>query len=276
MVISKANLSPRSSIITKPLWQAWWTLLMFGFMYLPIAVLAFYSFNESALSAQWTGFSFKWYYRFFHDERILESLSDSLKVALGSVTIAAFFGTLMAVGLARYRFWGRGVYQNAVYLPLIIPDISIAVATLVFLAAMTVPLSLGTIIASHVVFCLAYVSLAVSTRINSLDSHLEEAAQDLGATPFESFRLVLLPQLYPAIISGCLLAFVCSMDDFLIASFTAGGGINTLPMEIYSRIRTNLTPDLNALSVVLILASGLVVLLAEFIRRRSEAKRSRV
>ena len=249
---------------------------MFGFMYLPIAVLAFYSFNESALSAQWTGFSFKWYYRFFHDERILESLSDSLKVALGSVTIAAFFGTLMAVGLARYRFWGRGVYQNAVYLPLIIPDISIAVATLVFLAAMTVPLSLGTIIASHVVFCLAYVSLAVSTRINSLDSHLEEAAQDLGATPFESFCLVLLPQLYPAIISGCLLAFVCSMDDFLIASFTAGGGINTLPMEIYSRIRTNLTPDLNALSVVLIMASGLVVLLAEFIRRQSQAKRSRV
>lgn len=276
MVISKANLSPRSNLISKPVWQAWWTLLMFGFMYLPIAVLAFYSFNESAISAQWTGFSFKWYYRFFHDERILESLSDSLKVALGSVTIAALFGTLMAVGLARYRFWGRDVYQNAVYLPLMIPDISIAVATLVFLAAITVPLSLATIIASHVVFCLAYVSLAVSTRINSLDSHLEEAAQDLGATPFESFRLVLLPQLYPAIVSGCLLAFVCSMDDFLIASFTAGGGINTLPMEIYSRIRTNLTPDLNALSVVLISASGLVVLLAEFISRSSQEKRSRV
>ncbi len=249
---------------------------MFGFMYLPIAVLAFYSFNESAISAQWTGFSFKWYLRFFQDERILQSLSDSLKVALGSVTIAAFLGTLMAVGLARYRFWGRDIYQNTVYLPLIIPDISIAVATLVFLAAMTVPLSLGTIIASHVVFCLAYVALAVSTRISTLDSHLEEAAQDLGATPFESFYLVLLPQLYPAIISGCLLAFVCSMDDFLIASFTAGGGINTLPMEIYSRIRTNLTPDLNALSVVLISASGLAVLLAEFIRSSSQEKRSRV
>lgn len=276
MVISKANLSLRLKGIPQPVWQAWWTVLMFGFMYLPIAVLAFYSFNESAISAKWTGFSFKWYSRFFHDERILQALSDSLQVALGSVTIAAFFGTLMAVGLARYRFWGRDIYQNVVYLPLIIPDISIAVATLVFLAAMTVPLSLGTIVASHVVFCLAYVSLAVSTRINSLDSHLEEAAQDLGATPFESFRLVLLPQLYPAIISGCLLAFVCSMDDFLIASFTAGGGINTLPMEIYSRIRTNLTPDLNALSVVLIVTSSLGVLLAEFIRRQSQAKRSRV
>ena len=112
MVISKVNLSPRSNLSSKPVWQAWWTVLMFGFMYLPIAVLAFYSFNESAISAQWTGFSFKWYSRFFHDERILQSLSDSLKVALGSVTIAAFFGTLMAVGLARYRFWGRDIYQN--------------------------------------------------------------------------------------------------------------------------------------------------------------------
>ena len=258
----------------KFIWQAWFTLLMFGLMYLPIVVLAFYSINESAISAQWTGFSFKWYVRFFQDARILRALFDSLKVALGSVAIAAVFGTLMAVGLSRYRFIGRDLYQNAVYLPLIIPDISIAVATLVFLAAVSIPLSLGTIVASHVVFCLAYVSLAVSTRINSLDPHLEEAAQDLGATPFQSFQWVLLPQLFPAIISGCLLAFVSSMDDFLIASFTAGGGLNTLPMEIYSRIRTNLTPDLNALSMVLILASAFGVLLAEFIRYRSELKRS--
>jgi spermidine/putrescine transport system permease protein len=255
-------------------WQAWFTWLMFGFMYLPILVLAFYSVNESAISAQWTGFSLKWYARFFHDGRIQQALFDSLKVATGSVAIAAVFGTLMAVGLSRYRFLGRDLYQNAVYLPLIIPDISIAVATLVFLAAISMPLSIGTIVASHVVFCLAYVSLAVSTRINSLDPHLEEAAQDLGATPFQSFRLVLLPQLFPAIVSGCLLAFVCSMDDFLIASFTAGGGINTLPMEIYSRIRTNLTPDLNALSVLLITASAFAVLLAEFIRFRSEQKRA--
>jgi spermidine/putrescine transport system permease protein len=255
-------------------WQSSFTLLMFGFMYLPILVLAFYSINASATGAQWTGFSLKWYSRFFHDVRILQALFDSLRVAFGSVAIAAIFGTLMAVGLSRYRFLGREIYQNSVYLPLIIPDISIAVATLVFLAALSVPLSLGTIVASHVVFCLAYVSLAVSTRINALDSHLEEAAQDLGATPWQSFQLVLLPQLFPAIVSGCLLAFVCSMDDFLIASFTAGGGINTLPMEIYSRIRTNLTPDLNALSVVLILASAFAVLLAEFIRYRSEQKRT--
>jgi spermidine/putrescine transport system permease protein len=250
-------------------WQTWFTVLMFGFMYLPIAVLAVYSVNDSAVSAKWSGFSLKWYAKFFQDERIIGALRDSLGVAVSAVTIAAVLGTLMAVGLARYRFPGRQVY-----LPLIIPDIAIAVSTLVFLAAVSVPLSLGTIVAAHVVFCIAYISLTVSSRLNDLDPHLEEAALDLGATPFQAFIQVLLPQLMPGIISGCLLAFVCSMDDFLIASFTAGGGVNTLPMEIFSRIRTNITPDLNALSVVLLVTSGVAVFAAEWIRSQSEKKRS--
>ena len=257
----------------RSIWQTWFSVLMFGFMYLPIAVLAVYSVNESSVSAQWTGFSLKWYAKFFQDERIIGALRDSLMVAALSVAIAAVLGTLMAVGLSRYRFPGRQVFQSVGYLPLIIPDIAIAVSTLVFLAAVAVPLSLGTIVAAHVVFCLAYVALTVSSRLNDLDPHLEEAALDLGATPFQAFLQVLLPQLMPGIISGCLLAFVCSMDDFLIASFTAGGGINTLPMEIFSRIRTNITPDLNALSVVLIVTSGLAVFTAEWVRSQSEKKR---
>ncbi len=258
----------------RTVWQTWFTVLMFGFMYLPIAVLAVYSVNDSAMSAKWAGFSLKWYAKFFQDERIIGALRDSLGVAIAAVAIAAVLGTLMAVGLARYRFPGRQIYQSVGYLPLIIPDIAIAVSTLVFLAAVSVPLSLGTIVAAHVVFCIAYIALTVSSRLNDLDPHLEEAALDLGATPFQAFIQVLLPQLMPGIISGCLLAFVCSMDDFLIASFTAGGGINTLPMEIFSRIRTNITPDLNALSVVLLVTSGVVVFVAEWIRSQSEKKRS--
>jgi spermidine/putrescine transport system permease protein len=182
--------------------------------------------------------------------------------------------------LARYQFPGKGLYRGVSYLPLIIPDIAIAVATLVFLAAVAIPLSggliqlsLGTIIAAHVVFCLAYVALVVSTRLTALNPDLQEAALDLGATPTQAFLKVLLPELMPAIISGCLLAFVLSMDDFLIASFTAGGGAKTLPMEIFSRIRTGVKPDINALSVVLILASGLVFAAAEYIRYRSERQR---
>nr|WP_315871097.1 ABC transporter permease [Trichocoleus desertorum] len=246
---------------------------MFGFMYLPIFVLAFYSFNQSAYSASWAGFTLAWYRKFFADERILSALQTSLMVALLAVAIAAVLGTLMTVGLARYHFPGKGLYRGVAYLPLIIPDIAIAVATLVFLAVVAIPLSLWTIVAAHVVFCLAYVAIVVSTRLTGLDSHLEEAALDLGATPAQAFIQVLLPELMPAIVSGCLLAFVLSMDDFLIASFTAGGGVTTLPMEIFSRIRTGVKPDINALSVVLILASGFVAFVAESIRYQGTQKR---
>lgn len=254
-------------------WQALFTLLMFGFMYLPILVLTFYSFNESAYGAGWQGFTWKWYARFFNDMRVLLALRDSLIVASCAVAISAILGTLMAVGLARYDFPGKGLYRGIAYLPVIVPEIAIAVSTLVFLATVAIPLSLWTIVAAHVVFCLAYIAIVVSTRFAGLNPHLEEAALDLGANPVQSFLLVLLPELTPAIVSGCLLAFILSMDDFLIASFTAGGGANTLPMEIFSRIRTGVKPDINALSVVLILASGLFFFIAEYIRYRSEQKR---
>ncbi|HEY9596158.1 MAG TPA: ABC transporter permease [Cyanophyceae cyanobacterium] len=254
-------------------WQGIFSVLMFFYMYLPILVLTFYSFNDSAYSAGWQGFTLKWYTRLWRDTRILKALQNSLTVALVAVAISAIVGTLMAVGLARYRFPGKGLYRGISYLPLIIPDIAIAVATLVFLAVIGTPLSLWTIVAAHVVFCLAYIGFVVSSRISGLDPHLEEAALDLGATPFQAFIKVLLPELMPAIVAGCLISFVLSMDDFLIASFTAGTGATTLPMEIFSRIRTGVKPDINALSVMLILGSGAVAFIAELIRYRSEQRR---
>jgi spermidine/putrescine transport system permease protein len=256
-------------------WQSLFSLLIFGFMYLPILVLGVYSVNQSPNSAQWSGFTLDWYIKFFNDSRILSALSDSLTVAFCAVGISAVVGTLMAVGLARYQFPGKNLYQGTAYLPMIIPDIAIAVATLVFLAVIAVPLSLWTIVAAHGVFCLSYVAFVVSTRLVNLNPHLEEAALDLGATPYQALMRVLLPELMPAIVSGCLLAFVLSMDDFLISSFTAGGGATTLPIEIFSRIRTSVRPDINALSVVLMLASGGAAVLAEVIRDRSEKKRFR-
>lgn len=259
---------------TKPFvsWQAVFSVLIFFFMYLPILVLSFYSFNSSAYSTQWQEFSGEWYLKLFQDSRIISALQNSLTVAVCAVGISAVIGTLMAVGIARYRFFGKTLYRGISYLPLIIPDIAIAVATLVFLATVAIPLSLWTIVAAHVIFCLAYVGIVVSSRLANLDPHLEEAALDLGATPVQAFIKVLLPQLMPGIVAGCLLAFVLSMDDFLIASFTAGAGSTTLPMEIFSRIRTGVKPDINALSVVLILVSGIVAFVAEYIRYRG-AKR---
>jgi len=254
-------------------WQSIFTLVMFGYMYLPIAVLGFYSFNDSAYSASWEGFTLKWYQKLLTDGRLLSALQNSLIVAVVAVAISAVLGTMMAVGLAKYKFWGKGLYQGVAILPVVIPDIAMAVATLVFLTVVGLPLSLGTIIAAHGVFCLAYIAVLVSSRLVNLDPHLEEAALDLGATPFQAFIKVLLPELRPAIIAGCLLAFVLSMDDFLISSFTAGAGSNTLPMEIFSRIRTGVKPDINALSVLLILASGTIALIAESIRYQSNKPR---
>lgn len=253
-------------------WQVIFALIIFVFMYLPILVLAFYSFNQSPYSATWQGFTLEWYGKLFSDDRILSGLYNSLVVAFCAVGVSAVMGTLMAVGLARYDFPGKKLYQGIAYLPLLIPDIAIAVSTLVCLAAFAIPLSIWTIIAAHIVFCLSYVGLVVSARMNNINPHLEEAALDLGATPTQAFILVLLPQLMPGIISGCLLAFVLSLDDFLIASFTAGSGTNTLPMEIFSRIRTGVKPDINALSVMLISMTAIVALIGELIRTAGERR----
>jgi spermidine/putrescine transport system permease protein len=254
-------------------WPSAFTALMYAFMYFPIIVLGVYSFNDSRYGAGWGGFSLRWYRALFSDRRIFAALQDSLTIAIVAVAISAVLGTLMAIGLARHRFRGKGLYRGVSYLPLIIPDIAIAVATLVFLASVAVPLSLWTIIAAHMVFCLAYIAVVVSSRLQRLDPNLEEAALDLGATPTQALVKVLIPQLAPGIFAGCLLAFVLSMDDLLISSFTAGGGANPLPLEIFSRVRTGVKPDINALSVVLILGSALLAGLAEYVRYRSDRAR---
>ncbi|QYX31492.1 ABC transporter permease [Sphaerospermopsis torques-reginae ITEP-024] len=261
---------PHSSKKKSMTWQAVFSILVFLFMYLPILVLGFYSFNQSPYSASWQGFTLEWYQKLFTDARILSALKNSLLVACSAVAVSAVLGTMMAVGLARYNFPGKTLYRGISYLPLLIPDIAIAVSTLVCLAAFAIPLSIWTIVAAHIVFCLAYIGLVVSSRLNNLDPHLEEAALDLGATPIQAFIKVVLPQLMPGIISGCLLAFVLSLDDFLISSFTAGSGSNTLPMEIFSRIRTGVKPDINALSVMLISITATVAVVAELIRASGE------
>jgi len=252
-------------------WQLALSVAMYIFMYLPILVLSVFSVNRSPFP-KWEGFSLQWYDQLFQDTKILSAFQSSLTVALGAVAIAAVLGTLMAVGLAKYEFWGKGLYRGISYLPLIIPDIAIAVATLIFLAYIAVPRSIYTVIAAHIVFCLAYIALVVSTRLANLDPHLEEAALDLGASPVQAFMQVLLPQLIPGIIAGCLLAFVLSMDDLLIASFTTGGGSTTLPIEVYSRVRKGVEPDINALSVLLIAGSGFLAFVAEMIRYRGEKR----
>lgn len=248
-------------------WRGYFSIVIFGFMYMPLLVLTVFSFNNSKYGAKWEGFTLEWYSRLMQNGSLLESLRTSLVVAFSAVAVSLVLGTLMAVGLARFSFPGKRFYQGISYLPLIVPEISIAVATLVFLVSIALPLSILTVIISHIVYFLAFIAIVVSSRLSGLDPHLEEAAMDLGANSAQAFVKVLLPQLMPAILSGGLLSFVLSMDDFLLTSFTAGVGATTLPMAIYAAIRTGVTPEINALSVLLIVSSSVIAGLAEFVRR---------
>lgn len=243
-------------------------ILVYAFLYAPIVVVILYSFNDSRLAVQWTGFTLKWYQQLLENETLLHALQNSLIVASVSVAAAAVMGTMAAVGLARMRFAGSGVYRGLTMLPVIVPEIAMAVSALTLFVALGVKLSLGTIIVSHIVFCVAYMILVLMGRLQGMDSRLEEAAQDLGAPPIVAFFKVTLPLLAPGILSGCLLTFVLSLDDFVITQFTAGVGDTTLPLWIYSSVKFGVSPEINALSTIMITITAGATLLAEFVRTK--------
>jgi len=226
-----------------------------------------YSFDSSKLGVAWTGFTLQWYQQLFEDEALLSALRNSLLVAAVSVSISAVMGTMAAVGLTRYKFPGSGLIRTLTMLPVIIPEIAMAVSALTLFVALGMKLSLQTIIVSHIVFCVAYITLVVLGRLQGIDERLEEAARDLGAGPIEAFMKVTLPLLMPGILSGSLLAFVLSLDDFVITQFTAGVGSTTLPLWIYSSVKFGVSPEINALSTIMITLTAGALLLSHFVRR---------
>lgn len=251
----------------KSAWLSTIAILVYLFMYAPIVVLVLFSFSNSRLAVQWSGFTWRWYEQLFHNPMIGGALFNSLIVALIAVAVASVMGTLAAVGLSQYHFKGRGFYRGLLILPIIIPEIAMAVSALSLFVALGVHLSLATIIVSHIVFCIAYIALVVTGRLQGMDPKLEEAAQDLGATPVQAFMKVTLPLIMPGIISGCLLAFVLSLDDFIITQFTAGIGSTTLPLRIYSMVKFGVSPEINALSTIMMVSTVGLALCAEAIRR---------
>ena len=249
-------------------WLSTIAILVYLFMYAPIVVLVLFSFSNSRLAVQWSGFTWHWYEQLFHNPVIGGALLNSLIVASIAIAVASVMGTFAAVGLSRYHFHGRGFYRGLLILPIIIPEIAMAVSALSLFVAVGVQLSLATIIVSHIVFCIAYIALVVTGRMQGMDPKLEEAAQDLGATPVQAFMKVTLPLIMPGIISGCLLAFVLSLDDFIITQFTAGIGSTTLPLRIYSMVKFGVSPEINALSTIMMVTTVGLALCAEAIRRR--------
>ena len=242
------------------------------FLYLPIAVLTVFSFNASRLSATWQGFTLHWYRALAADEALIAALQNSLLVATVSTLIATVLGVSAAVSLERVPFRRQQVVEGAMLLPLVMPEIMMGVALMLFFVMIKLPLSLVTVTLGHAAFNLPVVMVMARARLRKLDPGLEEAARDLGATPWQAFRRVTLPLLMPAVIGAALMAFTISLDDFIVTFFTAGPGSTTLPLRVYSMVKSGVSPVINALSAMLVLISMALIGLSLLLQRRGPMK----
>jgi len=243
-------------------------ILGYVFLYAPIVILIIFSFNSSRFVSTWEGFSLRWYGELFRDAAMMAALKNSLIVAVASTLISTLFGTMAALVMERYQFGGKLAMDALLYLPIIIPEIAMAVMLLLFFVLARVTLSLGTVIIAHVAFNISFVTVVVRARLVGFARRLEEAAQDLGANELQTFWHVTLPLLMPGILGGALLAFTLSLDDFVVTFFTAGVGATTLPLRIYSMVKLGITPEINAISTILVLASMTLLFLSVFLQRK--------
>jgi spermidine/putrescine transport system permease protein len=245
------------------------SLLMLAYLYLPILVLIAYSFNANRSATVWTEFSFAWYGRILANPSIQTAALNSIIVA-SIATVGATAIALLAA-LATYRpFYGQKMVEGGINLPLILPEIVTAVATLLLFMALGIKLGLLTVIIAHIGFCIPFAYLPIRARLNDLDKSLLEAANDLYANPWQVFRRVTLPLLWPAVLSGSVLAFVVSLDDFIMTFFVAGPGSTTLPVYIFSAIKAGVTPEINAISTLMLLISIVLVVLAFWLGQRGK------
>ncbi|MCG6121204.1 MAG: ABC transporter permease [Microvirga sp.] len=245
-------------------------VLGFAFLYLPILLLVIYSFNESRLVTVWGGFSTRWYGELFRNEQLMTAAWVTLRVAFVTALVATALGTMAAIALTRYgRFRGRALFTGLVYAPMVMPEVITGLSLLLLFVAVDMSRGFWTIVIAHTTFCMCFVTVVVQSRLVTFDRALEEAAQDLGATPWTVFFSVTLPLIAPAILAGFLLAFTLSMDDLVIASFASGPGATTLPMRIYSQVRLGVTPEINAASTILIALVTVAVIFAALVTKRA-------
>ena len=244
--------------------------LIYLFLYLPIAILILYSFNQSKLNAVWTGFTFDWYFQLMQNSEVLEATRTSLIVALISTIAATMIGTLAAVGMYRYKFRGKTALDAMLYLPIVIPEIVMGISLLALFAQLQVPLGYFTLIAAHITFSVPFVIVVVRARLAGFDRSIEEAAMDLGCTPWQTFRKVTVPVIAPGILASALLAFTLSIDDVVISFFVAGPSSSTLPLKIFSMVKFGVTPEINALSTLMLVVTLILVVIAERIRMRKK------
>ncbi|HAT86015.1 ABC transporter permease [Cohaesibacter gelatinilyticus] len=250
--------------------------LGFVFLYLPILLLIIFSFNESRLVTVWGGFSTKWYSAVFQNEGFMDAAWVTARVAFLSASIATVLGTMGALILVRAgRFHGRTLFSGMIYAPLVMPEVITGLSLLLLFVSMGLDRGFWTIIIAHVTFSMCYAAVVVSSRLVTFDQSLEEAALDLGCTRLSAFFQVTLPIILPAVLSAWLLSFTLSLDDLVIASFASGPGATTLPMKIYSQVRLGVTPEINALSTILVILVSTGVIIASLVTKNQEVRRKR-
>ncbi|WP_294641030.1 ABC transporter permease [uncultured Aureimonas sp.] len=251
-------------------------VLGFAFLYLPILLLVVYSFNASQLVTVWGGFSTRWYAALAGNRLFLDAAFVTLRVGIVSATLATILGTLAALALVRHkRFRGRLLFSGMVFAPLVMPEVITGLSLLLLFVAIDFDRGFWTVTIAHTTLTMCFVAVVVQSRLVSFDLSLEEAAQDLGCPPWKAFFLVTLPVIWPAVAAGWMLAFTLSLDDLVIASFTSGPGATTLPMRIYSQVRLGVTPEINAISTILIAVVAVGVVIASLLTKRQEVRRQR-
>ena len=241
--------------------------IVFLLMYLPVAVVIIFSFNESKLPVRLTGFSLQWYQKLFADRDMQEALVNSLILGAASCAVSAVIGTMGAVGLSRIHWKTKGALEYISILPLMIPEIILGMVLMAFFYMLNLPFGMLTLLIGHTVFCIPYILMEVKARLVGMDPSLEEAARDLGATSLRAFFDVTLPLIMPAVASGSLLAFAMSMDDVVISIFINGPRLSTLPIKVYTQIKIGVTPEINALCTIMLAFTVLLLLVYSLVRK---------
>lgn len=245
--------------------------LTYLFLFAPIFVLVLFSFNKSRLGAQFTGFTTDWYAKLLRNTPILDAAWNSIQIALISTLFATFLGTLVAFAIHRLRFPGRKLVEGGLYIPIILPEIVMGISLLSLFSMLQLQPGKLTIILSHITFSLSFVYVTVRARLYDFRSDLERAAMDLGADEWLTFWWVTFPLVLPGIVAGALLAFTLSLDDLIITFFTSGPGAQTLPLRIYNMVRQGVSPEINALSTGFMAITLALVVLSEWLQRRTRA-----
>jgi spermidine/putrescine transport system permease protein len=257
-------------------WLSAYALGGYVFLFLPIAVLIVFSFNDSRRNFQWRGFTLDWYPKLFANEEVVDALFVTLRVAAVAVIVSTILGTLLGLALARHRFRGRAATETLLLVPMVTPEIVMGLSLLVFFYQLFGSRgSFAQLALAHVTFCISYVAIVVRARAAGMDPRLEEAARDLGASAIGAFRYVTLPLILPAVLSGGLLAFALSFDDYVVSTFNAGVGSSTLPLYIYGKVKFGVTPEINAISTIIVAVTAVAVLAAWRLGQRRAVRASR-